>query len=212
MSGSRPAWMQAMFAQAYDIGAEAEIDGVIDSWMEGMPATTGVEDAFETVVEQGYVEAEETRDAYTLQAAANGDPLNCAGRTFATAVLARERHGIRTRPVIQYKGTAEDPDESHLCLLADRQGDAEGRVYGSNAPDTLQAMEDSPFNYEILDENGFYAMYMASEAYMAWHGDKKEAARTYGDRITALDLDSPYLAERVGEMEEDEADDGIIVA
>lgn len=212
MSGSRPGWMQALFAEAYDADAGAEIDGVIDDWLAHMPATTGVEDAFNTVVEQGYVEAEENQNAYTLQAAANGEPLNCAGRTFATAVLARERHGIRTRPVIQYTGTAEDPEESHLCLLADRQGDTEGRVYGSNAPDTLQAIEDSPFSYEILDENGFYAMYLAAEAYMAWHSEEKETARAYGDRIADLDMDSPYLTERVEEMEPDAASGDIIVA
>lgn len=211
MSSSRPAWMQAMFAEAYDAPSEAAIDAAIESWLDTMPATEGVEDAFDTVVAQGYRDTDEKPDAYTLQSAEDGAELNCAGRSFATAVLAHERHDVRTRPLVQYRGTAEDPVQSHLCLLADRRGDTGGRVYGSNSEaDTLQDIEEGPYEYEILDENGFYGMYLAAQAYTHWNAGDKDTARAYGDRIEALDLDSPYLDARVAEMDED--GDDIIVA
>lgn len=208
MSGVRPAWMRAMFAEAYSIAEEDGIARIIDRWMGQMPATRDVGDAFDTVAAQGYADTDEKQDAYSLSAAAGGEPLNCAGRVFATAALAWERHGIRTRPVIQYRGTAEDPVGSHLCLLADRRGARGGTLYGSNAPETLEATEDGPHTYEILDEAGFYGMYLAAEAYTHWQNNEREAARTYRDRIAGLDLDSPYLDARLAELE----DEDILVA
>lgn len=201
MNGSRPGWMQALFAEGYDTESEAEIDRIIDDWVDAMPSTESVEDAFNTVVAQGYAGTEESRDAYTLQAAANGEPLNCAGRAFATAVLAWEQHGVEARPVLQYGGTAADPEDSHVCLLAGRRGGAEGQLYGNKGEaNTLAAMDDSEYTYEILNPDGLPGVYMASEAYVAWnYGDKIDAWQP-AVRLAGLNLDSPYLNARINEI------------
>lgn len=148
-------------------------------------------------------EPAEGGDSYTLQAAADGEPMNCLSRAISGAIMAELTGKDDLYAVVGWDDGPDietgimDPGRAHVVLtdgIDDPHSDV--TVYGQDGGEYD--------NSEVIDVDQLAGLYLGTVAHEQWHDGRAEAtSEVYAPMIDGIADDSQYLSRQSEQADQD---------